>query len=264
MQSGGRLRQCLWPPAEWLTGEEVLLGIDEVVGGFVHFNLTLPWLRHVPHSGVAGYYVKLQQKEREKKIHRLDRVTSHFSDQSACDWYFQTSAPRQKWMWERKQGAKWSRIVQAICLIRMRHSADRDCLGCPFMPILNAVKSEMISCFFRGSCWFPCYFCIIKTNVFGLNLQRIYQTDKTVNRLINSLFLSVVPANSQPLRFQPYMIFKVSELNTFHWWLDLYPSYIKKPEALRLTANISASRRVLYCMLLVVSTWSSWPLMVGE
>lgn len=33
---------------------------------------------------------------------------------------------------------------------------------------------------------------------------------------------------------------------------------------LLLTASISASRRVLYCMLLVVSTWSSWPLMVGE
>lgn len=31
-----------------------------------------------------------------------------------------------------------------------------------------------------------------------------------------------------------------------------------------LTANISASSRVRYCMLLVVSTWSSWPLMVGE
>lgn len=35
-------------------------------------------------------------------------------------------------------------------------------------------------------------------------------------------------------------------------------------DCLLLTANISASRRVLYCMLLVVSTWSSWPLMVGE
>lgn len=42
-----------------LTGEEVLLGVDEVVGGLVHLDLTLPRLRHVPHPRVAGYDVKL-------------------------------------------------------------------------------------------------------------------------------------------------------------------------------------------------------------
>lgn len=44
--------------------------------------------------------------------------------------------------------------------------------------------------------------------------------------------------------------------------LSLMKSFVA--DFLLLTANISASRRVLYCMLLVVSTWSSWPLMVGE
>lgn len=43
-----------------LTSEEVFLGIDEVVGGLVHLNLTLPWLRHVPHPRVTGYHMELK------------------------------------------------------------------------------------------------------------------------------------------------------------------------------------------------------------
>lgn len=48
--------------ARGLTSEEVFLGIDEVVGGLVHLNLTLPCLRHVPHPRVAGYYMKLKRQ----------------------------------------------------------------------------------------------------------------------------------------------------------------------------------------------------------
>jgi len=56
-----------------LTREEVLLGVYEVVGGLVHLNLTLPRLRHVPHSGVAGYHMELKKKkkrsQRETRFH---------------------------------------------------------------------------------------------------------------------------------------------------------------------------------------------------
>lgn len=45
---------------EFHTSEEVFLGIDEVVIGFVDLNLTLPCLRHVPHTRVAGYHMELQ------------------------------------------------------------------------------------------------------------------------------------------------------------------------------------------------------------
>lgn len=43
-----------------LTREEIFLSVDEVVGGLIHLNLTLPGLRHVPHPRVTGYHMKLK------------------------------------------------------------------------------------------------------------------------------------------------------------------------------------------------------------
>lgn len=45
-----------------LTCKEVLLGVDEVVRGFVHLNFTLPALGQVPHPGITGIDVKLKTK----------------------------------------------------------------------------------------------------------------------------------------------------------------------------------------------------------
>lgn len=52
----------MWSTAG-LTGEEVLLGVDEVVRGLVHLDLTLPRLGHVPHPGVTGYHMELKQRQ---------------------------------------------------------------------------------------------------------------------------------------------------------------------------------------------------------
>lgn len=53
---------CLVPCvfAGELTCEEILLRVDEVVGGLIHLDLTLPRLRHVPHPRVTGYHVELK------------------------------------------------------------------------------------------------------------------------------------------------------------------------------------------------------------
>lgn len=45
---------------QWLACEEIFLSVDEVVGGLVHLNLTLPRLRHVPHPRVTGYHMELK------------------------------------------------------------------------------------------------------------------------------------------------------------------------------------------------------------
>lgn len=129
-----------------LTSEEVFLGIDEVVSGLVNLNLTLPWLRHVPHPRVAGYDMKLRKQ-----------------DTVSCQW-------------------------QSTCL----HSYD--------------------------------------------------------NAFTQLSFASVIWLKYD---FSNILSKKSTEKPFFYIWLLL-------------TASISASRRVLYCMLLVVSTCSSWPLMVGE
>lgn len=47
-----------------ITCEEVLLRKNEVVGGFVHLQLALPRLRHVPGAGVAGVDVELRSGRR--------------------------------------------------------------------------------------------------------------------------------------------------------------------------------------------------------
>lgn len=57
--------------ARGLTGEKVFLGVDEVVGGLIHLNLTLPRLRHVPHPGVTGYHVELKQKQGQNTLSLL-------------------------------------------------------------------------------------------------------------------------------------------------------------------------------------------------
>lgn len=49
-----------------LTSEEAFLGVDEMVRGLVHLNLTLPRLGHVPYPGVAGYHVELKNKKMGK------------------------------------------------------------------------------------------------------------------------------------------------------------------------------------------------------
>lgn len=49
-----------------LTSEEAFLGVDEMVRGLVHLNLTLPRLGHVPYPGVAGYHVELKNKKNGK------------------------------------------------------------------------------------------------------------------------------------------------------------------------------------------------------
>lgn len=41
------------------TCKEVLLGVDEVVGGFINLDFALPELGHVPHAGVTGVDVEL-------------------------------------------------------------------------------------------------------------------------------------------------------------------------------------------------------------
>jgi hypothetical protein len=43
-----------------LTCEEVLLGINEVIGGLVHLYLTVPGLGHVPYTGIAGNHMELR------------------------------------------------------------------------------------------------------------------------------------------------------------------------------------------------------------
>lgn len=48
-----------------LTSEEAFLGVDEMVCGLVHLNLTLPRLGHVPYPGVAGYHVELKKKKKK-------------------------------------------------------------------------------------------------------------------------------------------------------------------------------------------------------
>lgn len=50
-----------------LTSEEAFLGVDEMVRGLVHLNLTLPRLGHVPYPGVAGYHVELINKNGKDK-----------------------------------------------------------------------------------------------------------------------------------------------------------------------------------------------------
>lgn len=52
------LLSCVF--AGGLACEEIFLRVDEVVGGLIHLNLTLPRLRHVPHPRVTGYDMKLK------------------------------------------------------------------------------------------------------------------------------------------------------------------------------------------------------------
>lgn len=61
-----------------LTSEEVFLGIDEVVGGLIHFNLTLPWLRHVPYPRVAGYHMKLTKEKEILKQQIINLIVSSY------------------------------------------------------------------------------------------------------------------------------------------------------------------------------------------
>lgn len=54
-----------------LTSEEAFLGVDEMVRGLVHLNLTLPRLGHVPYPGVAGYHMELKNKKKWERQNKF-------------------------------------------------------------------------------------------------------------------------------------------------------------------------------------------------
>ena len=74
------MRTCECVLIACCTREEVLLCPDEVVGGFIDLDLTLPGLRHVPLPRVTGLHVKLQTGTRAGTYEHTEGQTDRQTD----------------------------------------------------------------------------------------------------------------------------------------------------------------------------------------